>query len=171
MLSGPGYPIQDKLENALVTNLSTETPDATLEYAREVSRLKGIDRILKNYSVDVIVGLAESSMTDHASASGSWELWPCLFAVSTNVSSGYPIASLPLGYLDFNGRPFDMAALAPEYQGATLIQMQSAWEAAFPSRRPPPRESFLDWPEIEDTRLLVGVLDFIERFPSCHGQS
>lgn len=53
--------------------------------------------------------------------------------------TGYPIASLPLGYLDFNGRPFGMAALASGHQEGTLIKVQSAWEATFPPRRPPPK--------------------------------
>jgi len=58
------------------------------------------------------------------------------------VWKGYPIASLPLGYLELNGRPFGMAALASAHQEATLIKVQSAWEATFPLRRPPPRENF-----------------------------
>ncbi|KAL8750099.1 MAG: hypothetical protein Q9199_007284 [Rusavskia elegans] len=120
----PRYPKQDKLEKALATKFSTEILDATLQYARQVSRTKGIDKILEDYSLDVIIGPAESSMTDFASA------------------SGYPIASLPLGYLEFNGRPFGMAALVSAHQEATLIKVQSAWEATFPARRPPPRENF-----------------------------
>lgn len=68
-----GYPKQDKLEKAIATNLSTETLDITLYHAREISRTNGIDKILKDYNLDVIIGPAESSMTDLASASGSWE--------------------------------------------------------------------------------------------------
>lgn len=71
VLIEPGYPKQDKLEKALATKLSTETLDATLQYARQVSRTKGIDKILEDYNLDVIIGPAESSMTDLASASGS----------------------------------------------------------------------------------------------------
>jgi hypothetical protein len=52
---------------------------------------------------------------------------------------GYPIASLPLGYLnDFNGRPFGLVALASAHQDALLVRVQSAWEVTFPKRRPPP---------------------------------
>lgn len=120
----PRYPKQDKLEKALASTLTTETLEAALHHAREVSRTRGIDKILKEYNLDVIIGPAESSMTDLASA------------------SGYPIASLPLGYLEFNGRPFGMAALASGHQEATLIKVQSAWEATFPARRPPPRKNF-----------------------------
>ncbi|KAI4255482.1 MAG: hypothetical protein L6R42_006712 [Xanthoria sp. 1 TBL-2021] len=110
----PRFPKQDKLENALTTKLSTKPLNAALQYARQLSRTKGIDKILEDYNLDVIIGPAES----------------------------YPIASLPLGYLEFNGRPFGMAALISAHQEATLIKVQSAWEATFPARRPPPRENF-----------------------------
>lgn len=49
---------------------------------------------------------------------------------------------MPLGYLDFNGRPFGMAALASAHQEAVLIKVQSAWEATFPPRQPPPFDVF-----------------------------
>ncbi|MCJ1378434.1 hypothetical protein MMC17_001532 [Xylographa soralifera] len=120
----PWCPKQDKLEKALTTNLTAENLDAALAHARKIGRTEGIDKILKEYNLDVIIGPAESSMTDMASA------------------SGYPIASLPLGYLDFNGRPFGMAALASGHQEATLIKVQSAWEATFPPRRRPPKDNF-----------------------------
>lgn len=126
VLSEPGYPKQDKLEKALATNLSTKALDAALQHAREVSRSKGIDKILKDYDLDVIIGPAESSTTDLASASGSWN--SPVSSVRTDRSLGYPIASLPLGYLDFKGRPFGMAALALAHQEATLIKVQSESE-------------------------------------------
>ena len=50
---------------------------------------------------------------------------------------GYPVASLPLVYLDFNGRPFGLQITAKAHQEALLIQAQSAWEATFPRRQPP----------------------------------
>ncbi|KAL8657006.1 MAG: hypothetical protein Q9226_002348 [Calogaya cf. arnoldii] len=67
----PRYPNQEKLEAALAKNLGTETLDKTLHYAREVSRTHGIDIVLKEYNLDVIIGPAESAMTDLAAASGS----------------------------------------------------------------------------------------------------
>jgi len=53
-------------------------------------------------------------------------------------SEGYPIATLPLGILDFNGRPFGLAALAGHYQEAKLINLMSAWETTFKGVVPPP---------------------------------
>ena len=49
---------------------------------------------------------------------------------------------MPLGYLDFNGRPFGMAALASGHQEAVLVKVQSVWEATFAPRQPPPVEIF-----------------------------
>ncbi len=57
------------------------------------------------------------------------------------VNSGYPVASLPLGYSDFNGRPFGLQVFAKAHQEALLIQVQSAWEASFPKRQPPDLET------------------------------
>ncbi|KAK3186367.1 hypothetical protein K4F52_004905 [Lecanicillium sp. MT-2017a] len=120
----PRYPSQDRLENALADKSTPEELAAALLLARKVGRDEGIDKILKEYDIDVIIGPAESPMPTIACA------------------SGYPIASMPLGYLDFNGRPFGMAALASGHQEAVLIKVQSAWEATFPPRQPPPHDVF-----------------------------
>ena len=55
----------------------------------------------------------------------------------TEFHIGYPIASLPVGYLDFNGRPHGLAAIASAHNEALLVQLQSAWEASFPPMIPP----------------------------------
>lgn len=51
---------------------------------------------------------------------------------------GYPIAGMPLGYLDINGRAFGLVALARKNQEATLIRFLSAWDDTFHPRKPPP---------------------------------
>ena len=143
LLTCPGYPRQDKLEAALNSHITASTLKAALNHARDVGRTRGIDRILKEYDIDVIIGPAESAMTDIASASGEQGSLILLQRLSELTRpTGYPIASLPLGYLDYNGRPFAMAALASGHQEATLVKVQSAWESTFPPRRPPPRENF-----------------------------
>lgn len=42
---------------------------------------------------------------------------------------------MPLGYLEYNGRPHGLAAVAKEE--GLLIQLQSAYEGVFPPRKPP----------------------------------
>jgi amidase len=50
----------------------------------------------------------------------------------------YPVAGMPLSYLEFNGRPLGLAALAGKGQDAVLVKVLSTWEATFPPRKPPP---------------------------------
>jgi amidase len=44
---------------------------------------------------------------------------------------------MPLGYCNFNGRPFGVVITAKAHQEALLLQVQSAWEATFAKRTPP----------------------------------
>lgn len=53
---------------------------------------------------------------------------------------GYPLCSLPLGCIDYNGRPVGLVAIAQDEH--TLVTLMSAFEASFPSRELP--SAFLD---------------------------
>jgi amidase len=115
----PRNPRQDFLEKAAAANLTANQFQDLVSHARTIGREKGIDAVFKKYDINIVIGPAESSLT--------------VFAAT----AGYPIASLPVGYLDFNGRPHGLAAIASAHQEALLIQLQSAWEASFPARIPP----------------------------------
>ena len=65
-----GYPRQDRLEKALTHSYTTEDLDAALAHARRIGRSEGIDKMLKVYDIDVIIGPAESAMPSIAAASG-----------------------------------------------------------------------------------------------------
>ncbi len=45
---------------------------------------------------------------------------------------------LPLSYLDFNGRPFGVAAVASANQEGLLIQLLSVWQEVFNTERKMP---------------------------------
>lgn len=66
----PGYESQDLLETALTYRLSPEEYEKTLSHMRQWGRDKGIDHILKEYNVDVIIGPADSELTQFSAASG-----------------------------------------------------------------------------------------------------
>ena len=57
--------------------------------------------------------------------------------VSSPLYAGFPIATLPMSYLDFNGRPIGLTIAARPHHEATLIKTMSAWEATFRPRQPP----------------------------------
>ncbi|KAL3479412.1 amidase signature domain-containing protein [Aspergillus californicus] len=114
----PHHPRQDNFQAAQDLDVSQETYTRHLQHLRHVAR-EGIDRIFKSHRVDVIIGPADSFMTSLATG------------------SGYPIAGMPLSYLDYNGRPLGLAAIAGKGQEGLLIRVLSAWEDTFPMRRPP----------------------------------
>ncbi|KAJ5083647.1 hypothetical protein N7456_013074 [Penicillium angulare] len=113
------HPRQDTLIASQNKSISPEEYDRNLSYLREMGREKGIDLALERYGVDVILGPIDSTISSLATA------------------TGYPICAMPLSYLDYNGRPFGVAAIARKNQEALLIQVMSAWEATFPVRKPP----------------------------------
>lgn len=91
-------------------NLTQDKYNQILAFARKQCREKGIDKTLQEYDVDVIIGPGESA----------------LFYIAAG--AGYPVGTLPLGYLNFNGRPFGLQIIAKAHQEALIIQVQSAWE-------------------------------------------
>ena len=52
--------------------------------------------------------------------------------------AGFPVATVPLGFADFNGRPFGMNIFAPANAEKMMLRVMSAWEASFPEARQPP---------------------------------
>ena len=114
-----GNPRQDLLELASYLDDDPDRYRSLLEHVQSVGKDRGLDETFKQYDINVLIGPAESSLVQFAAA------------------AGYPIATLPLGYLDFNGRPHALAAVSAAHQEALLIQLQSAWESNLPARKPP----------------------------------
>jgi len=120
MINLPPNHNQERIEDAASLQLSSAEYEAHLSNIRTVARTKGIDRVLQQFGIDVIIGPADSQATKFAAA------------------AGYPIASLPLGYLDYNGRAFGMVAIAAAYEEAKLFEVMSAWDVMFSPVKPPP---------------------------------
>lgn len=52
----------------------------------------------------------------------------------TGPHSGFPIATMPLGTLEYNGRPFGLSVMARECREDLLFAFMKAWETSFPWR-------------------------------------
>ncbi len=89
-----------------------------LEITRNQTR-DAIERSLRENYIDVIMGPADARIASVAAA------------------AGYPVATVPLGFAEFNGRAFGMNLIARENQEETLLQVMSAWEKTFGPREPP----------------------------------
>ena len=57
--------------------------------------------------------------------------------ISADMCKGFLIATLPMSYLDFNGRPIGLIIAAPRHKESTLIKVMRAWEATFSARKEP----------------------------------
>ncbi|KAM5341687.1 hypothetical protein ACJ41O_014718 [Fusarium nematophilum] len=114
----PGNGNQDVLERCYNTSITPEERSVYAAHADKYGRELGVDKILEEYNLNIIMGPLESPLASIAAA------------------CGYPVAAMPLGYLDFNGQPHGLCAVARDE--GLLIQLQSAFEATFPHRKSPP---------------------------------
>ncbi|PTB49596.1 hypothetical protein M431DRAFT_500069 [Trichoderma harzianum CBS 226.95] len=115
----PDYDNQDQLQNAATMTMSDEEHDFLLRHARKVGRDIGIDKTLKEYDVDLIIAPADSPVNLLVSA------------------AGYPSATMPLSYLEYNGRPIGLVAFTTAGGEGMLLNFLRAYENTFPKRRPP----------------------------------
>ncbi|KAG6366464.1 hypothetical protein INS49_000641 [Diaporthe citri] len=98
------HPRQDEFLKAQEQQTSPKDYEEHLAHLRRAATIDGIDHILDEYGLDVIIGPADSFITSFATG------------------SGYPIAAMPLSYLRFNGRPLGVAAIARKNQEALLVK-------------------------------------------------
>jgi amidase len=87
---------------------------------RKAAKTNGIDKILAEYDLDVIIGHMEGRMPTIASAAGS------------------PAGTMPLGYSKMNGRPFGACIISAAGNEDKILRVMSAWDATMPKRNPPP---------------------------------
>lgn len=126
---------QGRVVDAASLKLSPEEYKAHLENIHEIGRTKGIDKTLESFELDVIIGPADSQLAKIAAAAG--EIYINGYCTELTMS-GYPVASLPLDYLEYNGRAFGMVVIAGANGEAKLFELMSAWESNFNPVKPPP---------------------------------
>lgn len=107
------------IEKAIDDNMSEKHYQESLSALRSRTK-ENIDRCLWETGSHVIIGPADSLL------------------VSLAAAAGYPIASVPLGFADFNGRAFGMHIIARAHEEGTIFQVMSAWHATFPHAWMPP---------------------------------
>ncbi|KAL8848648.1 MAG: hypothetical protein Q9221_006322 [Calogaya cf. arnoldii] len=119
------YPNQILLEQGLEFGDSIEARERAQAHAKAVAA--NFDELMEEYDIDVIIAPGDCMLSTYSTA------------------SGFPLATLPLGYLDdFNGRPVGLLVMAPSHKEPVLIKVMSAWQAIHPPRKDP--EEFLKHP-------------------------
>ncbi|KAK1825954.1 amidase signature domain-containing protein [Podospora conica] len=115
----PPYMGQEDLEKALA-NDDSEEHIATLKTALRDKAQAIIDEALGRAGVILVAALADSPLCIHAAA------------------AGYPIATVPLGQLRYNDRPFGLCIIARENDEETLLRFMDIYESRVASARPVP---------------------------------
>ena len=115
----PDQSNQDNFEDMLKLNMIQGQFDSQLAILRTAARA-GIDKVLAENSIDVILGPSDG-----------------MFASMTS-AAGYSVASMPLGFADFNGRAYGVQVLAKAGEEDKILRIMSAWEATVPGGRQPP---------------------------------
>lgn len=116
----PGKESQSFLIASQNSSASLANIEEITAFAIQKAGAQGIDKLLEDAQADVVIGPADSSLTELAAA------------------ANYPTATLPLGYLQqAHGRPHGLVAVAQAGQERLLVRTMAAWEATFPARIPP----------------------------------
>ncbi|KAI1117380.1 putative amidase [Nemania sp. NC0429] len=114
----PEHPSQAVLERALARKPDPDRVNKVETVKREAQAR--IQAALERYGVDVIVSHCDGRMASLAA------------------SALYPVSALPLGYADFNGRPWGVNAVAGIDGEGKLLELMSLWERTFPEASQPP---------------------------------
>ncbi|KAK2601501.1 hypothetical protein N8I77_010948 [Diaporthe amygdali] len=113
------YSGQDVLLACQGNQIDATTAESLWGKAQSIGRELGIDKALNDLEIDVILAPSDSTFSQLVSA------------------AGYPSATMPLSYLEYNGRPFGVSVFSTAYTEPTLVKVLSAWEKTFGPRQPP----------------------------------
>ncbi|KAI0202642.1 amidase signature domain-containing protein [Astrocystis sublimbata] len=116
----PDFPEQGRLVDTIDHPITIEEYQSAMTVCRQVSRENGIDKVLSEHDLDLVAFPMDS---------------PCPRVAA---AAGYPIATLPMGTLDYNGRPFGLAIIAQQGREELMFSFMSAFEENSEPRAVPP---------------------------------
>ncbi|KAK0715381.1 amidase signature domain-containing protein [Lasiosphaeris hirsuta] len=116
----PPYTEQNDLLNALYNNDENEEYISALRTGLKVVARQIVDMVMEQEKVDMITAPSDSPLCIHVAA------------------AGYPIATVPLGQLRYNKRPFRLCLMARAGDDEKLLRFMVAYEAYVAGPRPVP---------------------------------
>lgn len=112
----PDHPDQAWLIEGLEDPPSKEEHDENVAHFRRISRDEGIEKLFRERSLNLLAFSTDS----------------LVFTISS--AAGYPIATMPMGLLKSNGRPFGLGIIAQAGREDLMFQFMSAFEASSSDR-------------------------------------
>lgn len=118
---------QDELVKANSYNDSIEDMDELKQSLRARAK-KILDDVFDKEGVNIIAASGDSSLCIHSAAAGKeYHLEQTLCTVA-HYLAGYPIATVPISSLKYNGRPFGLCLVAREHHEYALLHFMTAYE-------------------------------------------
>ncbi|CAM1505655.1 Fc.00g112920.m01.CDS01 [Cosmosporella sp. VM-42] len=112
-------PNQDYIIKLIKESRPDEEMAEWVEQCKRWAATEGIDKVVSEHGVDVVVCCSDS------------------YYAGVSVAARYPMAAVPLGYIESSGRPYGLQAIAPAHEEWKLVKFMAAWERVFPPRRLP----------------------------------
>jgi amidase len=113
------YPNQNLLLGPITANVTDLEYDEAKASIRRIA-YEGLLQAMNEHNLDAILGPSDGPLASIAAATGG------------------PVATMPLGCLELNGRPFGLSVTSKPQNDGILFQVMSAFEATFPERVLPP---------------------------------
>ncbi len=124
------YSNKNLLVSGLTLGDSNKKRRRILEHIQKIGQQ--FEDTLTRYDIDIIDAPSDSGLCQFSAARGKN---PTIADSSRRlIYIGFPIATLPMSYLDYDGRPSGLTIAAPAHKEALLL---NAWEDTFPARKPP----------------------------------
>lgn len=143
------FPSQAFIERSIAYESSSKMRRRFLEHIERIG--KSLTAAMDENDINVIIGPGDSKLSLYSATTGQCNTTPRaiqwlgmddssyvlrLRALANFMCSlGYPACSLPLGSIEYLGRPVGLVAIARSE--ATLVTLMSAFEASFRPRQPP----------------------------------
>ncbi|KAF2833419.1 amidase signature enzyme [Ophiobolus disseminans] len=105
----------DFITRSIASERSSNRREKLMQHILKVG--KSLPDTLEKYNIDVVIGPSDSGFTKYSA------------------TTGFPLCTLPLGYIAYNGRPIGLTAMARSE--STLVTSMGAFEATFPARQAP----------------------------------
>lgn len=126
-------PSRKRVEGAASFHVADEEYRKAINDMRDLGPERAANNCVAEYGVDVILGLGGGRINELSSAAGTY---PTMAILSwPDIRSAYLEDVLTAGCIDFNGRPFGVAAVASANREALLVQLLSAWEKVYNNER------------------------------------
>jgi amidase len=133
-------PNQNGLIKAQSASMTVEDTKKTLEICKRWAATEGVDKVMKEHRVDVIVAPCDSFFSGVGVGASKQNLWPCALKFC-QLTADYPLASILFKYVESSGRPYGLHVIAKANEEEKTVRFMSVWKRTVEPRRVPDLEA------------------------------